>query len=107
MKLVQTKIKKGNCIHELKNISEVVDVNELTKVTQEALSIMYGDPEEDSYYTPQQIKKITIQKMVEEGEIWGSLHSGNIVSLECDSDTYRLAINWTIDLNSKEVYIYE
>lgn len=108
MKLLKSKpVTKSSTKKEVSDLSQLVNYDELTKVTQEALSEMYGDPEDNSYYTPQQLKKITIQKMVEKDEIWGSVNQNNILYLECDSDTYRLAINWIIDLNKNEVFIYD
>jgi hypothetical protein len=92
---------------EVSDLSEFINTEELTIVTQEALSQMYGDPEEDSYYTPQQLKRITISRMVEENEIWGTIDQNNILRLECDSDTFRLAIEWVINLNTKEVFIHD
>lgn len=107
MKLVNSIQIKGDVSKEVSDLSKFVSYKELTEVTREALSKMYGDPEDSSYYTPQQINTISIEKMVEKDEIWGSLNEDNILYLECDSDTYELAINWIIDLNTNEVCIYE
>lgn len=105
---VRAKMKNLKMVKEVKpsDISNFLHLKELTEYTQKRLGEMYSDPEDSSYYTPQQLKKITISKMIEENEIWGTLYEGNMLELECDSDTYRLAVIWYIDLDNKQATIY-
>lgn len=90
---------------EPKDISKYISMDELNEFTRARLGEMYNDPSNDSYYTPQQLAKINIERMIEDNDIGGSIYNtkdGKLLELECDSDTYRLAVKWFINLDKLE-----
>jgi hypothetical protein len=93
-----------NFIKELSGseISDFIDIDDLNTFTRERLAELYNDPSDSSYFTPQQLGKIDINKMIQNNEIGGALYNtpiGKVISLECDSDTYRLSLLWIINLD--------
>ena len=98
---------KSTFVNEIEplEIKNYIKIDELNDFTRKMLSEIYNDPSDSSYYTPQQLEKINVEKMIERDEIWGSLYDspdGRILQLECDSDIYRLQVSWFINIDKKE-----
>lgn len=80
----------------------------LNKITREVLREMFNDPNDFGYYTDEQIARINIEQMISDRDIGGMIYQtvdGRVLTLECDSDTYTLCLNWFINLDKNEVFI--
>ena len=89
-------------------ISTYLSFDELNIFTRERLAEIFNDPSDRSYYTPEQLAKVSIEKLISEKDIGGGLYespNGRILELECDSDYFELAIKWFINLDTKEGFI--